>query len=257
MVLLGASGDIDDDDDDDEHSKLQSLIDDQSDTFEEDDSRSWKRSLSKSDIDEGEGSLSDKLNATTTSPKAQAALADLGLFGFGGDTTDLRDDDDEDESKRVRDDSTSRTNTVGLKGGDNKENDTGIGGVKLATQESKQDIDDGRGCGRSLFGRGHGGSKPDGGGLFSNLVGQARGKMIELTTKSAKPSFVDELMLMDEDDKKLPVRNVTLPESHIKKVTVKPMEKDISYGHELSNVSSDEHFGQYYNTEQMNYFDTC
>lgn len=65
------------------------------------------------------------------------------------------------------------------------------------------------------------------------------------------------IMLMDEDDKKLPVRNVTLPESHIKKITVKPMEKDISYGHELSNVSSDEHFGQYYNTEEMNYFDAC
>ena len=27
--------------------------------------------------------------------------------------------------------------------------------------------------------------------------------MIELTIKSAKPSFVDELMLMDEDDKHL------------------------------------------------------
>tara|TARA_Y100000741_G_C18260143_1_gene560260 strand:- start:4150 stop:4578 length:429 start_codon:yes stop_codon:yes gene_type:complete len=64
------------------------------------------------------------------------------------------------------------------------------------------------------------------------------------------------IMLMDEDDKKIPVRNVSLPESHIKKVTVKPMEKDISYGHELSNVSSDEHFGQYYNTEEMNYFTT-
>ena len=35
--------------------------------------------------------------------------------------------------------------------------DTGIAGhgvVKLATQESKQDVDDGRGHGRSLLGRG-------------------------------------------------------------------------------------------------------
>lgn len=64
------------------------------------------------------------------------------------------------------------------------------------------------------------------------------------------------IMLMDEDDKKLPVRNVTLPESDIKKVTVKPMERNNSYAHELSTISSDEHFGQYYNTEEMNYFDT-
>ena len=65
------------------------------------------------------------------------------------------------------------------------------------------------------------------------------------------------IMLMDEYEKKPPVRKVTLPESHIKKVTVKPMEKEDSYAHELSNVSSDEHFGQYYNTEEMNYFDAC
>ena len=65
------------------------------------------------------------------------------------------------------------------------------------------------------------------------------------------------IMLMDEYEKKPPVRKVTLPESHIKKVTVKPMEKEDSYAHELSQVSSDEHFGQYYNTEQMNYFDAC
>ena len=64
------------------------------------------------------------------------------------------------------------------------------------------------------------------------------------------------IMLMDEDEKKPPVRKVTLPGSHIKKVTVKPMEKENSYAHELSRVSSDEHFGQYYNTEEMNYFNT-
>ena len=52
-------------------------VDDASDTFEEDDSRSWKRPLS------------DKLNTTTTSPKAQAALADLGLFGFDGDDVEV------------------------------------------------------------------------------------------------------------------------------------------------------------------------
>ena len=54
-------------DGDDGDSRLQSLIDDASDTFDEDGSRSF----SKSDLDEGEGALSDELNTTTTSPKAQ------------------------------------------------------------------------------------------------------------------------------------------------------------------------------------------
>ena len=40
------------------------------------------------------------------------------------------------------DDTESHIHTVGLTG-----KDTGIGGVKLATQESKQDVDDGRGRG--------------------------------------------------------------------------------------------------------------
>ena len=61
------------------------------------------------------------------------------------------------------------------------------------------------------------------------------------------------IMLMDENDKK-PVHNVTLPTSNIKKVTVKPMDKEYSYGHELSQISSSENFGQYLNTEDDTYF---
>ncbi len=56
------------------------------------------------------------------------------------------------------------------------------------------------------------------------------------------------IMLMDENTKE-PVRNITLPASHIKKVVVKPMEKDPSYAHELSYVSSSEDFGQFHETE--------
>tara|TARA_S200000501_G_scaffold267482_1_gene251187 strand:- start:274 stop:693 length:420 start_codon:yes stop_codon:yes gene_type:complete len=55
------------------------------------------------------------------------------------------------------------------------------------------------------------------------------------------------IMLIDEN-KKIP-HNVTLPESNIKKVTVKPMDKDFSYGHELSSLGSSEDFGQFHDTE--------
>lgn len=51
------------------------------------------------------------------------------------------------------------------------------------------------------------------------------------------------IMLMDENTKKSDL------ESHIKKVVVKPMEKEPSYGHELSYVSSSENFGQFHDTE--------
>ena len=64
----------------------------------------------------------------------------------------------------------------------------GIGKIYYIPQKSKQD-DDGR-WRHLLFGYGRRGSKAGGGGLFVNLVGAARGKMIELTAKSAKPSIV-------------------------------------------------------------------
>ncbi len=56
------------------------------------------------------------------------------------------------------------------------------------------------------------------------------------------------IMLIDEN-KKEPVHNVTLRESNIKKITVKPMDKEFSYGHELSSISSSDDFGQYHDTE--------
>tara|TARA_B110000263_G_C15191301_1_gene456159 strand:+ start:453 stop:863 length:411 start_codon:yes stop_codon:yes gene_type:complete len=75
-----------------------------------------------------------------------------------------------------------------------------------------------------------------------NLVNDEglRDTLIDLHNYSAMA-----IMLMDEKE---PVRNVKLPPSHIKKVVVKPMEKE-TYAHELSYVSSSEDFGQFHETE--------
>ena len=77
-----------------------------------------------------------------------------------------------------------------------------------------------------------------------NLVNNesVRDTLIDLHNYSAMA-----IMLIDEN-KKIP-HNVTLPESNIKKVTVKPMDKDFSYGHELSSLGSSEDFGQFHDTE--------
>jgi len=82
-----------------------------------------------------------------------------------------------------------------------------------------------------------------------NLVNDEalRDTLIDLHNYSAMA-----IMLMDE---KKPVHNVTLPHpSDIKKVTVKPVDRVYSYGHELSEISSSENFGQYLNTEDDTYF---